>query len=379
MANSVTSLGTNVFYHNDVLKNVTLSRNLATIPSATLKECAELSEIVIPYFTTKIDANAFNSSPKLTKVVVRGKLASISSSAFSYVDRTVFHGTTGSYAETWCADNGFRFNENTVAATAVTLADKSVTIAKGKAHQMNFDIVPIAFRSSNTDVVTVDETSKLTAVGTGSATIRINVGSTSAGCKVTVTQAVTRLTLDKKTLDLEVLNTYQLTASITPTDATNQVLSWTSSNESAATVDENGLITAVGNGTAVLTAATTDGSDLSTSCTATVTDPFNIPVESITLSIEALEVVQLTVAVKPDDAANKALVWTSSYESEATVDANGVVTGVKKGTATITISAADGFGAVASCAVTVTNTATIVTDLAELESSHDYPLNCTDF
>ena len=390
MANSVTSMGTNVFYHNDVLKNVKLSRNLASIPSGTFKECAELEEIVIPYFTTKIDANAFNSSPKLKKVVVHGKLATITSSAFSYPTVTKFYGPTGSYAETWCADNGYTFNENTVVATALTEVSTTLTIPKGKTAMLDFDIDPadfgdtISFRSSNTAVATVDETGKITAVAPGTATIRINVGSVSANCKVTVTQAVTKITLSKTTLDLEVPNTFQLTATITPTDASNQVLAWTSSNEAAATVDENGLITAVGNGTSVITATATDGSGISASCTVTVTDPTNIPVESITLenttlSIEAMDTVLLGVTIAPGDAANKALVWTSSDDSVATVDENGRITGVKKGTATITATAADGYGASASCTVTVTNTAYVVTDPALLESPHNYPLNCTDF
>ena len=390
MANSVTSLGNSAFRHCDVLKNVKLSRNLATIPSEAFRECAELEQIVIPYFATKIEANAFNSSPKLTKVVVHEKLASINTSAFSYADRTVFYGPTGSYTNTWCTDNGYSFVENTVATTKVTAAESSVTIPKGKTYMLDFDIDPIDFhevittKSSNTAVATVDETGKITTVAPGTATIKIIVGGASASCKVTVTQAVTKITLNKTKLSLDVPQTYQLTATITPSDASNKTLNWTSSNPAAATVDANGLVTAVGNGTAVIKAESTDGTGISASCTVTVIDPSKIPVSGIaldktSLSLEAMEDYQLTATVSPTNAANKGLIWSSSNEAVATVDSNGKVTAVAKGTATITATAADGYGASANCTVTVTNNGYLVTDLAQFQSSHPYADRCTDF
>ena len=390
MANSVTSLGSSAFKHCDALKNVKLSRNLTTIPSEAFRECAELEEIVIPYFTTKIDSNAFNSSPKLKKVVTHEKLATINTSALSYADRTVFYGPTGSYTNTWCTENGYSFVENTAATTKVTAAESSVTIPKGKTYMLDFDIDPIDFheiittKSSNTAVATVDETGKITAVAHGTATIKIIVGGASASCKVTVTQAVTKITLNKTKLSLDVPETYQLTATITPSDASNKNLIWSSSNESAATVDENGLVTAVGNGTAVIKAESADGSGISASCTVTVIDPSKIPVSSITLdktalSLEAMETYQLTASVSPANAANKALIWTSSNEAVATVDSKCQVTAVAKGTATITATAADGYGTSASCTVTVTNNGYVVTSLDQFQSSHPYANSCTDF
>ena len=390
MANSVTSLGSSAFKHCDALKNVKLSRNLTSIPSEAFRECAELEQIVIPYFATKIEANAFNSSPKLKKVVVHEKLANINTSAFSYADRTVFYGPTSSYTETWCADNDFSFEENTVATTKVTSAESSITIPKGKTYMLDFDIDPIDFhevitnKSSNTAVATVDETGKITAVAPGTATIKIIVGGASTSCKVTVTQGVTKITLNKTKLSLDVPQTYQLTATITPSDASNKTLNWTSSNPAAATVDANGLVTAVGNGTAVIKAESTDGTGISASCTVTVVDPSKIPVSGIaldktSLSLEAMEDYQLTATVSPANAANKGLIWSSSNEEVATVDSNGKVTAVAKGTVTITAAAADGYGASASCIVTVTNNGYLVTDLAWFQSSHPYADRCTDF
>ena len=260
----------------------------------------------------------------------------------------------------------------------------------GKTYMLDFDIDPIDFhevittKSSNTAVATVDETGKITAVAPGTATIKIIVGGASASCKVTVTQAVTKITLNKTKLSLDVPQTYQLTATITPSDASNKTLNWTSSNPAAATVDANGLVTAVGNGTAVIKAESTDGTGISASCTVTVVDPSKIPVSGIaldknTLSLEAMEDYQLTATVSPTNAANKGLVWSSSNEAVATVDSDGKVTAVAKGTVTITAAAADGYGASASCTVTVTNNGYLVTDLAQFQSSHPYADRCTDF
>ena len=389
MPNTVTSMGTDVFAHCDVLKNVTLSQYLTKIPSGTFRDCAELEEIVIPYYATSIDANAFNSSSKLAKVIVRDNLTTINSTAFSYPEVTVFYGNAGSYAETWANENGYTFDTNTSSATSAILNETTLTVAKGKTAMLILSIDPadfadtISFKSSNTSVVTVDATGKITAVGVGSATVKVYVGDASASCKITVTQAVTRLRINKTTLALDVPATYQLTVTITPDDASNKTLLWTSSDESVATVDENGLVTAIDNGKVTITATTTDGSNLSVSCTVTVTDPNNIPASGITLdktalTLDALDIYQLTATVKPDNAANKGIVWTSSNESVATVDENGVITAIAKGTATITATAADGYGASASCTVTVSNTAIIVTDATQLESAHPYPNNCKD-
>jgi len=389
MDNSVTEIGGDTFNSCDSLKNVKLSLKLTKISSNLFRDCASLEEIVIPYFVTTIEGNAFNASPKLSKVVTGEKLKNISTNAFSYPNKTVFYGKVGSYTETWANNNGYTFTENTTAATSVILRENTLTLAKGKNAQLNLAIDPadfadsITFKSSNTNIVTVDENGNIRAVGVGTATIKVIVGKASASCKITVTQAITRISINAATRKLNVPETYQLSVAIFPEDASNKVLLWTSSNENVATVDENGLVTAIGNGVAIITATTTDGTNHSVSCTVTVIDPNNIPVTSIKLNrtdltLNALDVAQLVATVAPNDAANKALIWTSSDESVATVDENGVITAIGKGNAVITVTAADGYGASATCNVTVTNTAHIVTDVESLESPHPYEDSCKD-
>ena len=160
--------------------------------------------------------------------------------------------------------------------------------------------------------------------------------------------------------------TTQLTATVEPGNATNKNVTWSSSDTSVATVDANGLVTAVANGTATITVTTEEGG-----LTATATITVNIssgggdtpnPSEKKPTSISLNKTKdtltskgstsQLIATVKPDDAANKNVTWKSSDTSVATVDANGLVTAVANGTATITATTVEG-GLTATATITV--------------------------
>ncbi|MCI8857458.1 MAG: hypothetical protein HFH26_13065 [Clostridiaceae bacterium] len=161
--------------------------------------------------------------------------------------------------------------------------------------------------------------------------------------------------------------TAQLTAEVQPADASNKNVSWTSDNEAVATVSADGLVTVVGNGIATITATTEDGG-FTDSCAVTVTtldDPdvpgTEVPVTGIQVTPVKLQLytnsgsktAQLTAAVQPVNATNKNVSWTSSNEAVATVNEDGLVTVVGKGTAIITATTEDG-GFSGSCEVTVT-------------------------
>jgi uncharacterized protein YjdB len=170
------------------------------------------------------------------------------------------------------------------------------------------------------------------------------------------TVAVTGVTLNTSTLELIAGDTESLTATVAPSDATNKAVTWTSSKESVATVDANGKVTAVAAGEATITVTTTDGSFTAT-CTVTVEDA-TVAVTGVTLNKTTLPLTvgdteTLTATVAPTDATNKAVTWTTSKESVATVDAEGKVTAVAAGEATITVTTTDG-SFTATCTVTVT-------------------------
>ena len=171
----------------------------------------------------------------------------------------------------------------------------------------------------------------------------------------TTTVSVTGVSLNKTTTSIEVGASETLTATITPSNATNQNVSWTSDDTGVATVN-NGVVTGVGTGTANITATTADG-NMTATCVVTVTAAVLVSVTSISLdkasaSIKVGATETLTVSYTPSNAnTGKSITWTSDKPAVATVN-NGIVTGVAIGTATITATSEG--GSTATCAVTVT-------------------------
>ena len=170
--------------------------------------------------------------------------------------------------------------------------------------------------------------------------------------------AVTGVSLNKTSTSIEQGGEEQLTATVAPSNADNQNVSWSSNNPTVASVDQTGKVSALSPGTATITVTTEDGNHTAT-CTVTVTAP-PTPIEVTGISIDATatigigETKTLTVTYTPADAnSGKALTWSSANANIATVDANGVVTGVAAGTVAITATSATNPAITASCSVTV--------------------------
>ncbi|AZV57184.1 Ig-like domain-containing protein [Clostridium sp. AWRP] len=259
-----------------------------------------------------------------------------------------------------------------VPVAGITL-DKTGTVAAGKTLQLNASVQPdnatdknISWTSDKTDIAAVDKNGVVTGVKEGTATITATTedGQKTAACTVTVSGSdtpsvpVTGITLDK-TGTVAAGKTLQLNASVQPDNATNKNISWTSDKTDIAAVDKNGVVTGVKEGTATITATTEDGKKTA-ACTVTVsgsdTPPAPVSVTGVTLDKTGTVIVgktlQLNASVQPDNATNKNVSWTSDKTDIAAVDKNGVVTGVKEGTATITATTEDG-QKTAVCTVTV--------------------------
>ena len=167
--------------------------------------------------------------------------------------------------------------------------------------------------------------------------------------KITVNQKgktfihVTSVAIDKNELTLIEDEKVTLVATVSPEDATDKSVEWSSDKPEVASVDENGEVRAKSAGTAIITVTTKDGGKTAT-CIVAVDSKFR-PVTSITLdktsaSLKAGETVTLTATVNPNDATDKTVTWSTTDAMVATVD-NGVVTAKKVGTATITAKAGD--------------------------------------
>ncbi|MBQ4058347.1 MAG: leucine-rich repeat protein [Lachnospiraceae bacterium] len=246
--------------------------------------------------------------------------------------------------------------------TSVALSQTSYTGTIGDTLQLTATIRPknatyltVKWSSSDAEIAEVTDSGLVTLKKYGTATITVitdNKGKT-ATCKVTVQPiAVTGVSLNTNAQTLGLGDTYQLTETIAPENATTKDVTWTSS-KSAVAIVENGLVTAVGEGTTIIIVKTNDGAKTA-SCTITVK---NVPITGLTLDKTALEMETKTTAtlvanVTPSDASVTSIVWSSDNEAVATV-VNGKVTAWKAGTATITAASKDG-SCSASCVITVT-------------------------
>ena len=162
------------------------------------------------------------------------------------------------------------------------------------------------------------------------------------------------ITLNQSSLNLLLDETASLEATVFPTTTLNKTVQWTSSNPSVAAVNQQGVVTALTIGTATITATTTDGSNLSATCAVTVSP---VIAASLTLSQTTItrvegDTAQLTATILPANTTNKALVWTSSDTTVATVS-DGIICMKKVGTASVTATTTDGSNLSATCAVTV--------------------------
>lgn len=161
---------------------------------------------------------------------------------------------------------------------------------------------------------------------------------------------VTSIELNKTSFELGVGETETLVATIKPENATDKTVTWTSSDSSIASVDNTGKVTAIKEGTATITAK---AGEKTAECQVTVCIPVtSIELDKTELSLEQGKTATLTATVKPDNATDKTVTWTSSNSEIATVDNTGKVTVIKEGVATITAKAGEKS---ASCSVVVYN------------------------
>ncbi len=233
---------------------------------------------------------------------------------------------------------------------SVTIIQPATEIIEGETIQLTATVKPddatdktVEWASSKQSVATITDKGLVTAIASGSSTITATAGGKTAACRITVSKKVievTSVTLNKEALELTEGEEESLTVTVKPDDATDKTVSWSSSAPEIATVEE-GKITALKEGKAVITAK---AGDKEATCEVTVNKRF-IPVESVTLDKTAImlkedESMVLTATVKPDDATDKTVSWSSSDTGVVTVSA-GRVTSVKEGKATITARAGD--------------------------------------
>ena len=338
--------------------------------SLTIKEGESVTLIatVAPDNATNKTVNWTSSNTAVATVSNDGKVTGIKKGTTTVIATTQDGGKTATCTVMVEAVENPDDKPEIVSVTGITLDKTTLTLTEVETATLVATVTPdnatnkvVNWSSSSADVATVDNNGKVTGIKAGSATVTaITVdGGKTATCTITVksnTVAVTGVTLDQTSLTLSEGQTATLIATVTPSNATNKALSWSSSNKAVATVDVNGKITAVKSGTTTITVTTQDGGKKAT-CTVTVKAKPTVAVTGITLDKVIVDILEgktltLVATVNPSDATNKKVSWSSSNKSVATVDANGKVTAVKSGTATITATTQDG-SKTATCTVTV--------------------------
>ena len=359
---TVSSIGSSAFYGCEALTDITLGSKLKKIESQTFYGCIVLPSIVIPYNVTTIGDSAFVNCTKLTQITVPRNTTSIASNAFSYPKKMTMYGPSDCYVQTYASGKGIKYVTQDIHATSVSLDSTEKTAERYDDFQLTATIAPLNFTdavvwtSSNEEVATVSDTGYVEICGVGTAVITVTAGNVKAVCKITVPQLIDWIEFDEDEIELKAGQTYQLKPYISPSDATNKKLKYTSSDTKVAEVSASGLVTAKSEGEAKIRAAATDGSDEYAVCYVTVTG--KAKVTGITLDRTSAEVkrgekLTLNVTVSPSYASNKKVVWKSANTKIATVDANGSVTAKAPGRTKITVTSSENSSYQASCTVTV--------------------------
>ncbi len=244
--------------------------------------------------------------------------------------------------------------------TGIKFSKKKTTVKIGTPVKLNPTVLPenasnknVIFSSSDEKIAKVAADGTVTGVKKGTAKITATTANSlySAVITVNVEKPVKSVKLNKTSITIAVGKTTLITATVSPKSASNKEVSWKSSDNDVATV-KNGKITAKAPGYAVITCTTEDGGKTA-ECTVFV----NQPVKSVKLNktkaiMDIDEKITLKATIKPSNASNKALKWTSSNKKVVKVTSKGVLKPVSTGTATVTVTTLDG-GFKATCKVTV--------------------------
>lgn len=307
----------------------------------------------------------------VTWSVISGTSVNVSSSGFvspiSSGDSVVQVKTNDGNKTDTCNVSVSEPDPEVIEVSSIVLDTTSDTLNVGQSLVLTATVYPsnatnktVSWSSSNTSVATVSN-GTVTAKAAGNAVITASSNNgKQATCNITVnvpTVAVTGVSLNKTSLTLVEGNSEALIATVAPSNATNQSVTWESSNTSVATVDSNGKVSASTAGSSLITVKTVDGNKTA-SC--------NLTVQSATVAVTGVSLDQtsstltvgntlaLTATVTPSNATNKNITWSSSNTNVATVS-NGTVTAVAAGSATITAASTAYPSIKATCTITVEN------------------------
>lgn len=354
-----------------MVKSVSLNKTSATLYTT---KTLTLKPTVLPENATTKTVTWKSSNTKVATVDANGKVTAVGSGTATITCTTDNRDRTAT-----CKITVLKKKE----VASLTLNKESQNMYKGRSVNLKAIVGPsdatfkdVKWTSSNKKVATVDSKGKVTAVGAGKATITCTSADNpmiKRTCAVKVYVKTTGVKLNDTGERLFETKTKQLKATVSPSDATNKNVTWTSSDKSIATVNSNGLVTARKPGTAYITCTTNNGGCVA-KCKIVVVKLIKstgVKLNKTSVSIYDGKTYQLTATVSPSNASLKSVTYKSSDTSIVKVYSNGKILGVKPGKATITVKTAD-TGKTAKCVVTVKKVVPTKVTLNKTSVSVDY-------
>ena len=354
----VTSIGDSAFSWCSSLTSIKIPDGVTSIGDNVFSYCLKLSSITIPESVTSIGDYTFSDCGNLQKIIIPRSVNSIAENAFGGIWPIVYCNEF-SYADIWATERGMsvQYLDSEPLPVQMQLPE-SYFLPKGKTETIPFSFLPdktydFEWSSSDSSIVAVDN-GKLTGFENGTATITVscirNDGSElKASSLVTCYVPLESFSLNSEEAWVAARDNYQVLPVVVPADA-EEPFTWKSSNTTIATISESGLVTAKAVGDVTITATSRSG------LTQTMLLHSCYPVQSITFDSDRVPIgdgpVQLQATVtntKGTTYLNKLVTFTSSDETVATVDQNGMVYPQGKGMAEITAASSNGKSA--SCTV----------------------------
>ena len=259
-------------------------------------------------------------------------------------------------------------------AEGIKLSVTKISLGVGNSYNVGTTITPsdatdktVTWTSQDTSIARVTTDGKITGVAVGSTVVaaRIKSGEV-AYVTVTVTDVLKGITLDQTKKTLQAGKSFLLNVTFKPVNATNQKVSWSSSDNSIAKVNELGKVTGVKGGTAMITCKSDEGG-FTANCIVTVKELVsNVKLNKTSQRMTVGGTTNLIATVTSETASNKKVKWITSNKKIATVNQNGKVTAKKLGKCTITATATDGSKESATCNIHV------IKKVSSLKINHSY-------
>ena len=353
--NSVTALGAYAFTGCTSLRSITLSKQLPSLEYRTFVGCTSLESVTIPNGMKEISSTVFQDCTSLKDLYIPASVKTISEYAIRNCPKLIVRCAEDSTAEKHCKKYNIPYTTSGVNPNMLKFAEESALIGVNQTAQLTVIVDTeaamgsVKFKSSNAKVVSVDSASgEITGKRAGTATITAtSENGLKASCKVTVKAAPKSVAFAEENIILTLGESIQLSCVLPKNTAAG--LSYEANNFFVLSVTPDGLLTGVGTGTADVVVTTHNGK--TASCTVTVvTPPDRIYLNKSALTIRQTTTEQIIPSVNEGSHCSK-YSFVSSDPSIATVDDQGNVSGISKGTATITVTTHNGISA--ECSVTV--------------------------